>query len=261
MNQPRVSISARRRQRRSNKMLKTTILTGNSFIRAHIPTTRLMTQASLLRMLNLYGMVYIKPKHGSLGRGVIRISKQGTHYTSHAGFRKTTYTSFRALYAAILRRTKRESYIVQRGIRSLRYEGNVYDFRVVVQRSPRGNFEVTGIAARISQDGRVVSNGGGGGAVGGVSDLLTPHQRRIAIPRITKLSLAVMRQVRKYWPSLNEIGLDIALDYDLKPWILEYNTRPDHRMFVLLDERQILARIVHYGARYGRRYRLSLHRR
>jgi glutathione synthase/RimK-type ligase-like ATP-grasp enzyme len=260
MNGPNVYISARRAARRSNKMLKTSLLTGNSYIRSHIPPTAVMTQASLLRMLNRYGLVYIKPKHGSLGRGVIRISKQGTRYVSHVGVNVTSYTSFQALYSAIVHRTKKESYIVQKGIRSLRFRGNIFDLRVVVQKSPNGDFEVTGVAARIAQGGRVVSNGSGGGAVGTIDSLLTPHQRSIAMPRIYKLSLAVMAQIRKRWPTQNEIGIDIALDYDLKPWILEFNTRPDHRMFVLMGERRTIARIVRYGARYGRRYRLSLYR-
>lgn len=256
MKQPRAIISARKKRRRSDKLLKTSILLGNEFIRAHIPPTSQMTKASLLRMLSRHGMVYIKPKNGSLGRGVIRITKQGTRYTSHVGFAVTSFTSFDALYASILKRTKGERYIVQKGIHSLRYHGKIYDFRVVVQRSPQGKFEITGIAARISQGGRVVSNGGGGGAVGSVDSLLNPYQRNIAMPRIHKLSLAVMQQVRKHWPAQNEIGLDIALDYNLKPWIIEYNTRPDHRMFVVLRDRATVARIVHYGARYGRRYRL-----
>lgn len=260
MNEPRVYISAKRKAKRSNKMLKTSLLTGNSYIRAHIPPTRVMTYASLLKMLNQHGMVYIKPKHGSLGRGVIRISKQGTRYVSHAGVSITSYTSFQALYSTILRRTKGESYIVQKGVRSLRYRGHVFDLRIVVQRSPNGDFEVTGIAGRIAQGGRVVSNGAGGGAVGTIDSLLTPYQRSIAMPRIYKLSLAVMKQVRKHWPGQNEIGIDIALDYNLKPWILEFNTRPDHRMFIVIGARNTIAKIVRYGARYGRKYRLSLYR-
>jgi len=256
MKQHRATISAKRKGRRSDKLIKTSILLGNEFIRAHIPATSYMTRASLMRMLSRYGMVYIKPKNGSFGRGVIRITKQGLRYTSHAGLAVTSYTSFDALYDAILKRTKGERYIVQKGVHSLRYHGKVFDFRVVVQRSPQGKFEVTGIAARISQGGRVVSNGGGGGAVGTVDSLLNPHQRNIAMPRIHKLSLAVMHQVRKHWPSQKEIGLDIALDYNLKPWLIEFNARPDHRMFIYLRDRATVARIIHYGARYGRKYHL-----
>jgi len=260
MNRPNAYISAKRAPRRSNKLLKTSLIKDNSYIAAHIPPTAAMTQASLLRMINRYGMVYVKPKHGSLGRGVIRITKQGTRYVSHAGVTVTTYTSFQSLYSAILKRTKNESYIVQRGIHSLRYRGKVFDLRIVVQKSPNGNFEVTGVAGRIAQGGRVVSNGAGGGAVGTIDSLLTPQQRSVAMPEIYKLSLAVMAQVRKRWPKQNEIGLDIALDYNLKPWILEFNTRPDHRMFILIGARNTIAKIVRYGARYGRKYRLSLYR-
>lgn len=258
MKQPRAMISAKRKKKgsRSNKLLKTSILLGNGFIRAHIPPTSYMTRASLMRMVSKYGMVYVKPKNGSFGRGVIRITKHGTRYSSHVGSTVKSYKKFDALYSAILKHTKGESYVVQKGVHSLRYHGKIYDFRVVVQRSPNGRFEVTGIAGRISKRGRVVSNGAGGGSVGTIDSLLTPYQRSVALPRMQNLSLAVMHQVRKRWPSLNEIGLDIALDYNLKPWIIEYNTNPDHLMFVVLRDRKAVARIIHYGARYGKKYRL-----
>lgn len=249
-------ITARRRGRKSDKMLKTSILLGNSYIKGHIPPTRIYSYGSLQAMLARYGMVYIKPKNGSLGRGVIKVKKEGNRYTSHSGMAISSYASFSALVQALSHKIKGESYVVQKGIYSLRHRGRLFDFRVVVQRSPRGGFEVTGMAGRISQGGRVVSNGGGG-SIGTINSLLTYRQRQILIPRIEKLSLAIMRQVRKYFRNQNEIGIDIAIDSNLKPWIIEFNTRPDHGMFVLMRDRATLARIIHYGARYGRRYRLS----
>lgn len=252
-----VTIKARRKYRKSDKMLKTRIIVRSAYVNAHVPTTRLYSYRNLLRLLTVYGMVYIKPKYGSLGRGVIRIVKNGTRYSAHAGTTISSYATFDGLYRAMSSRIRGKSYIVQRGIEALRYNGSIFDFRVVVQLSPSGQFEVTGIAGRVSQAGRVVSNAGGGAAVGTIDSLLTPMQYHIVVPRIEKLSLAVMRQVRRTFTLQKEIGIDIAIDHNLKPWVIEYNTSPNHDMFVIMRDHGTLARIIHYGARYGRRYRLT----
>lgn len=253
-----VRITAKRRTRKSDKMIKTNILLRNSYIKSHIPITKTYSRSTLQLMLVKYGMVYIKPKNGSLGRGVIRVSRKNGRYNCHSGMSISSYASFEGLTQALSRQIKGETYIVQRGVHSLRHQGRIFDFRVVVQRSPYGGFEVTGIAGRISQRGRVVSNAGGGAAVATIDSLLSPRQRSIVIPQIKKLSLAVMHQVRKHFKGQNEIGIDIAIDHHLRPWIVEFNTHPDHRMFVIMRDRAVLARIVHYGARYGKRYRLNL---
>ncbi|MCR8659977.1 YheC/YheD family protein [Paenibacillus endoradicis] len=252
-------ITAKRRGRKADKMIKTRILLSNSYIRSHIPVTKTYSHSTLKLMLLKYGMVYIKPKNGSLGRGVIRVTRKNGRYISHSGMTISSYATFEGLSHALSRQIKGEIYIVQKGIHSLRHQGRLFDFRVVVQRSPNGGFEVTGIAGRISQRGRVVSNGGGGGAVGTIDSLLSPRQLSIVIPKIEKLSLAVMHQVRKHFRGQNEIGIDIAIDQHLRPWIVEFNTHPDHRMFVIMRDRVVLARIIHYGARYGKRYRLNLY--
>lgn len=254
-----VRIAAKRRGRKADKMIKTNILLGNSYIKSHIPVTKTYSRSTLKLMLLKYGMVYIKPKNGSLGRGVIRVTLKDGRFISHSGMTISSYANFEDLTKFLSRKMKGEVYVVQKGIHSLRHQGRLFDFRVVVQKSPRGGFEVTGIAGRISQRGRVVSNGGGGGAIGTIDSLLTPRQQSIVIPKMEKLSLAVMHQVRKHFKDQNEIGIDIAIDHQLRPWIVEFNTYPDHRMFVIMRDRVMLARIIHYGAKYGKKYKLNLY--
>jgi D-alanine-D-alanine ligase-like ATP-grasp enzyme len=58
-------------------------------------------------------------------------------------------------------------------------------------------------------------------------------------------------------PGMKEIGVDVALDRELRPWILEVNTRPDHCPFAVLQDQTMIRRIVHYGKQYGRTYKLA----
>jgi len=241
----------------ANKITKTNIIEQSENIKCYIPCTVKMTGISLQSMLNQYHMVYVKPRNGSLGRGVIQITKQEEQYLVHAGVKISHYASFDAMYDSLLKKIKKESYIVQQGIHSLRIDNKLLDFRVVVQRSPHGGFEVTGIAGTMSKAKRVVSNASGGGDVGSVESLLSPEQCELAVPHMKEVALLIMNQVSKRLPKQNEIGIDFALDSDLKPWILEYNTRPDHRLFLLIKDPEVVKKIVSYGAKYGKKYKLK----
>lgn len=249
-------VKAKKRYSGFDKIIKTNALLDSSYLRDYIPPTTIMTKSSLLKMLNQHGMVYVKPKNGSLGRGVIRVTKIGERYSVHIKHNVKQYKFYNSVYRKIISSIRKEKYIVQKGIYSLRKFGRIFDFRVVVQLNPNNEYEVTGIVGRLSKAGRVVSNGGGGGAVGTVDSLLTAAQAQMVIPQLEKLSLAAMEQVAKKYPEQNEIGLDFVVDHQLKPWIVEYNTRPNHSMFAILPDKSIIKRIVAYGENYGRKYRL-----
>src|SRR4051812_28845538 len=55
-----------------DKMAKTKVLWADHKLREYIPLTHMLTKESLQTMLLRYGMVYVKPKVGALGRGVMK---------------------------------------------------------------------------------------------------------------------------------------------------------------------------------------------
>ena len=259
-------------QRLSSKWRKTMLLGSEASLQKHIPVTRQMTRKTLYAMLSSNGMVYVKPSIGSLGRGVMRVERyhdqfngRRISYAYQLGASRIVFGNYEALYSALLKETNGKRYIVQRGIHALKHNGNVFDLRVVVQRAPSGGWEVTGIVGRVAQSGKVVSNGTQGGSIMPAEQLLYNHvgivNHHRLIRQIEKLSIQTMKKMHRANSRLREIGIDIAVDRELKPWILEVNVRPDHCPFAVLRDQSMINRIIEYGAAYGRKYKLDCFRK
>ncbi|GGF70630.1 hypothetical protein GCM10010912_14790 [Paenibacillus albidus] len=265
-------------RRISNKLTKTRVLARSQKLRRHIPVTRKMNQSVLHEMLQKYQMVYIKPCCGSLGQGVIRVEKTagnslkskngGDHarrkrmsYRYQTGTQIHTFSDYDKAYRAIHRETQGKSYLVQKGIRLLVYKGRPFDIRVMVQRNLKGQWEATGVAGRVAHPHKVVTNGSQGGTIYPVEELLNAYTstktRKALIAAMKKIGVKSARQLSTAYPGLQEIGVDIALDRRLKPWILEVNTAPDPCPFTKLKDSRMIHRIVRYGKAYGRTYNLK----
>jgi hypothetical protein len=250
----------------SSKLIKAKALSGRKDLVSHLPRTRKMNKDVLLAMLGQYGMVYIKPYCGSLGQGVIRVERLttrggGAEFRYQAGVKVHKFTAYEAAYQAILKETGGKSYLVQKGIRLLRYEGRPFDIRVMVQRNLKGQWEASGIAGRVAHPQKVVTNGSQGGTIFPVELLLRGYtdegRRRVLIKSLESLGVRAAKQLNAVFPHIQEFGVDIALDRNLKPWILEVNTRPDPCPFTKLKDRTMINRIVRYGKAHGCTYSLK----
>ncbi|MBD3919037.1 YheC/YheD family protein [Paenibacillus sp. PR3] len=231
-----------------SKWRKTNALKKDKHVVQYIPETTRMNKASLNSLLHKYGMVYIKPEHGTYGNGVMRVDRLMSGYRYQLDKKINTFASFPAMYASIHKDTKGKRYLVQRGINLLKFKGRRFDLRVMVQLSPSKQWETTGIIGRLANKRKIVTNYHSGGEIVTAERLLAPHTKlvRSKLQSLAKLGVRTGRTMNKSFPRVYKIGLDIALEKDFKPWILEVNTSPDPYIFLKHPDRSIFRKIQRY---------------
>ncbi|NOU99613.1 YheC/YheD family protein [Paenibacillus sp. LMG 31457] len=245
----------------TSKIGKTKAVEANVSLKEYVPTTKWMTSETLKQMLNQHKMVYIKPNVGMFGNGVIRVemSEGGGEimpYSYQLGVNLKRFKTFDDMYASIIKKTGKKQYLVQKGIHLLKYRGNRFDLRIMVQQSPRRSWETTGVIGRVAHPSKIVTNFHSGGTLKPVDTLLHSYlsagERDQYIQKLHVLGMRVAKAIHAKYRGVKEIGVDVALDKELHPWILEVNTSPDPYIFRRLRDKRIFSKIQRYGRANGR---------
>ncbi|WP_239713636.1 YheC/YheD family protein [Paenibacillus sp. 19GGS1-52] len=237
-----------------SKWIKTKVLMQSSEISPLIPETTRFTKTNLRNMLLKYGMVYVKPECGTYGNGVMRVEQTrdqgGTAYKYQSGTKIKNFGGFEDFYRSLKKSTHGRSYLIQRGIALLKHGGQRFDIRVMVQLSPRGKWETTGLIGRVAQRGKIVTNYHSGGKPTAVEKLLAPHlssaQQDAVLRNLAKLGRDTGRFYHKKFPGFKQIGVDVGLDRSMTPWIIEVNTNPDPYIFNQLADKSMYRKVMSY---------------
>ncbi|OMF22549.1 endospore coat-associated protein [Paenibacillus sp. FSL H8-0548] len=246
-------------QRIKSKWAKTKIMLRSDYLRQYMPSTKLFGRSSLQSMLRQYGMVYVKPINGTFGKGVIRVERTtvpSLGYRYQLDTKIKFYSTFEQLYKGIMKQKKKRRYIVQKGIHLLRHLNRRFDIRVMVQKNPHNVWEATGIIGRLAHPGKIVTNYHSGGTPMSLERLMGDHTTLSELAsfknRLRKLSISIANQLQSAYPRIKELGVDIAVDATLHPWILEVNTCPDPFIFRKLPDQVVFQRVYRYAVHYGR---------
>lgn len=216
---------------------------------------------SLKTMLGKYPVVFLKPIKGSLGKGIIRISRQQdgtyvTHSTQKYGTRKASYESLAKLQGVLSGKMKTTRYQIQQGLNLIEVGARPVDFRALVQKNEKGAWAITSVVARTAGSQHFVSNLARGGTLSTVKEAVDRSNLPTAIKqkgglRLHKAALDIAEGLDRLIPAhFGELGIDLALDQTGRIWLLEVNSKPSKNDNTPLGDSKIrpsVKRLIDYA--------------
>jgi hypothetical protein len=218
-------------------------------LREYLPNTSLFTPETLWEYTDQYPIVMLKPSGGGGGAGVIQLSKleEGT-FRIHVGNSKRVIRGRDRTIALLRSMFIPKPYLLQPRIQLGRINGRPFDLRVMIQRRKGTPWQVTGWLAKVAGPGYVVTN------IARSSGKVLPLRTAIELstiklpadeilPHVRKVALMTAERLGSEYKTLRLIGLDMGIDEDGKPWIIEANFRPAISLFRKLQDQTYYNRI------------------
>ncbi|WP_442599048.1 YheC/YheD family endospore coat-associated protein [Neobacillus sp. D3-1R] len=213
------------------------VLFTEEHLRAFIPSTKLYSKKNLEDMLDQHDTLFIKPIHGSQGRNIIRLEKEGfSSYSIQFSYFKEKQNSLHItnldeLHVTLLPFIKKSSYLIQQGIPFIQHQNRFIDFRVLCHKNNQDIWNVTSSVARLSADKQFVSNIARGGetmkplkALSLFFDRKTAKQQMVLMKELAVEFASIMGQNSE--GLTGELGIDIGIDKEGHPWLIEINSKP-----------------------------------
>lgn len=203
------------------------ILQKKEELKNHLPFTLLLGKKSLTKMLEEYPSIYVKPVSSSIGKGIIRLDKRGEHSWIIRSSRGRKVKKSEEVLRSLLKECRGRTYLLQEAIALAEYQGNPFDIRVSVQKGEGGQWVVTGMVGKVAAIGSHVTNVARGGKVKSCEELFKESglDMKKTVNEIERVSLLIADHLDENLPSLSDVGLDIGVDQNGKPYFIEMNGR------------------------------------
>lgn len=210
------------------------------YLQPYIPHTSLFTNRNALeKALSDFDCVFLKPAYGSQGRNIFKVThaEEGLllDYTTFQGDIQRLYPSVQELFSTLRRYVARRPYIIQQGLDLYTYHDRPVDFRMLCHKTKTVSWKVTSSVARVSSKDQFVSNVAMGGGMYKLEEVLLPAFTAKQVKHMKKLLVELAVETAKcisqsYDGLYGEFGMDLALDKEGNPWLLEVNVKPSKNM-------------------------------
>jgi hypothetical protein len=216
-------------------------LNENRTTKSYIPETRRLTDpASLAFLLKKHQLIYLKPVRGKAGVGIMTVHLQPEKqlpYRLQIQEEKGSHTSRFATMKRLWERVARESallgepYIAQQGIELAAVGNRPFDLRALVQKNESGEWELTGIGARVAGDSSITTHVPRGGYIDDPEKLLISifgqEKTTRVLSKVRGSTLTIARQIeRSSHSKLCEMSMDLGVDASGHVWFFEANSKP-----------------------------------
>lgn len=219
----------------------------------HVPLTEWYDAELLARWLDNGATIILKPRIGSVGKGVTRIKPAGRAVlvTDASG---TQVFSVASLVRRLQRMARPRWHLLQQYIPLARWRSRPFDLRVPAQRDADGRWTVAGVVAKVAERHPFLTNLAQGGRALPADDVLaqafSPARAEEILSDVRQLAVAAAEAVAARFPEAADLGLDVGVDQDGKPWVIEVNARDQRITFLRAGMRDALRAVYEQPLRY-----------
>jgi hypothetical protein len=216
-------------------------LESDEAVNIYLPETHsFQSFQEIERMLSLYKQVFLKPKNGSLGNGIHKLTFDRQSQDYYCRFRDregknrlVRFSSLERLMNTLFKNRNLDTFLIQQGISLITEDNRPIDFRVHTNKDEEGSWHVSAIAGKVAGIGSVTSHANNGGVVKSLAELFPDPSRRMEAESslneaALKLSRAIESNMEGY---IGEIGFDLGLDENGGVWMFEANSKPGRAIF------------------------------
>jgi glutathione synthase/RimK-type ligase-like ATP-grasp enzyme len=209
-----------------------------------LPYTEKYHKDGVIPFIQDHPSAILKPRFGSGGRGIIKLTKNGNGYEIQYKDYKINCPEDQLLEridsVRQKMRTDKTLYIIQECIKLPKFNDSVFDVRVIYQKGANGSALRTGMAARIAAPNRVTANlhqGGGKAPLSSILEKLFNQDINGPIAQaIREYSKTVFEILDKKVGPIGEVGIDFLIDQAGKVHLIEVNSVPGRNLFRILPE-------------------------
>jgi hypothetical protein len=219
-----------------NKWQVYQMLVTDPQLKRYLPETKDLTPENFKGMLQKYNTLFVKPSNGSLGKGIIKVTRNSGGAVSFVIYGKGKVKNYAENAEEFFKKTTRirgdKPYIVQQGLNLALYKGATFDLRIIYQKNKEGNWQLGKKFVRVAPRGSSISNLSSGGRVEiskRVLKYLFHNKERIENKNeeIKEFCLRVAKILEEKNNAIyGELGMDIGIDKQGALWLIEVNSKP-----------------------------------
>jgi glutathione synthase/RimK-type ligase-like ATP-grasp enzyme len=210
-------------------------------------TNKLKSIDELIDFLYEKQKVILKPESLSRGRGIFILELKKGEQEEYIlyDYRKKKRSLHvvqdpKALYEMLSELDIfKQAYLYQTYIPLLKVNHRLFDIRVVMQKKDINQWMCTGIECRVAGVNKEITNIARGGDAMTLDEVIAESGNKFSLAKvywsILKVCYNFCRLIDKRPGHFAEFGIDIALDEDGMPWLLEANIYPSFKGFKKLD--------------------------
>ena len=234
----------------ANKLEVYNLLKTSSDLEPHIiPFERVDKANQVIRQLNEYKKVIVKPTRGSFAMGVHYIEKLNNfdYLVIHKDNERNINEFELNQYMRNL--IKKGEWVIQKFIETRTKENYPFDIRVHLMKDQSNDWSFVNIYPRVGYHFATIASTGLGGYIGNINGFIKRHfdSSDILISRIKELSLIIASNFEEFYShKISELGVDLAVDKNMNIFIIEVNV---NKVGIIYYEFDVAKHAIAYAKR------------